>query len=150
MPTAISHTMHKSFEALGPPGNHVPYLDMHENDGLCWQYTAAMVVLQVLAYGKVSDNREERRDRAAARKLEKEKERAAALARGEQNGSALNGKMAYCSKTNGFVTNGINGHGKEHSLHMTNTNGSANQQFCDGSASDSTYHTDTSDEEVIV
>ena len=47
---------------------------MHADDALCWRYTAIMVVVQVLAFGRVQDNRVERRKRKAA-KAEREKSR---------------------------------------------------------------------------
>ena len=61
-------------ESIGPVQGSTPYWDMHADDGLCWRYTAIMVVVQVLAFGRVHDNRVQRRDRKAA-KAERERSR---------------------------------------------------------------------------
>lgn len=47
-------------------------MDMHANDQLCWRYTAFMVVVQLIAFGGVSDKRGRRKARKAAI-LEREK-----------------------------------------------------------------------------
>jgi hypothetical protein len=73
-PPVISHSPHPFMESLGPVPGSTPYWDMHADDGLCWRYTAIMVVVQVLAFGRVQDNRVQRRDRKAA-KAEKERSR---------------------------------------------------------------------------
>ena len=59
-------------ESLGPVRNASPYLDMHADDQLCWGYTVVMVLVQVLAFGRVSDNRVQRKSAKAA-KLERER-----------------------------------------------------------------------------
>lgn len=69
MRTIASSSLYPTWERLGPPGNADPYLDMHKNDALCWRYTAVMVVVQILAYSKVCDNREIRK---LAKKAKKE------------------------------------------------------------------------------
>ena len=61
-------------ESLGPVPGTTPYLDVHADDAACWRYTAVMVLVQVLAFGRVSDNRTRRRTRRAA-KAEREKNR---------------------------------------------------------------------------
>lgn len=80
--TFISHWMpppytpsvspHPFMESLGPlPGTKIA-VDVHANEQLCWSYTAVMVVIQCLAFGKVQDNRVRRRSAKAAR-LERER-----------------------------------------------------------------------------
>jgi hypothetical protein len=61
------------YSNLGPSANH-PHLDMHASDNLCWSYTAVMVCAQLVAFGSVSQSREERRERRE-RKREKEDRR---------------------------------------------------------------------------
>ncbi|KAI9850716.1 MAG: hypothetical protein M1838_005207 [Thelocarpon superellum] len=39
------------------PHATLPYLDVHANDNLCWSYTAFMVGVQLLAFGRVSGMR---------------------------------------------------------------------------------------------
>ena len=47
---------------LGPSANY-PHLDIHASDNLCWSYTAVMVCAQLVAFGSVSQAREEGRER---------------------------------------------------------------------------------------
>jgi Icc-related predicted phosphoesterase len=47
-------------------------MDMHADDQLCWRYTAIMVVVQLLAFGRIQDNRVQIKAKRAA-KLDKEK-----------------------------------------------------------------------------
>jgi len=70
-PLAVSNSPHPFMETLGPVANSRPYLDMHANDQLCWSYTAVMVGVQLLVFGRVQDNRV-RRKSAKAAKLERE------------------------------------------------------------------------------
>lgn len=65
-------------ESLGPlPGTKIA-VDVHANDQLCWSYTAIMVLIQCLAFGRVQGNRVQRRSARAARsereRLRKEKQ----------------------------------------------------------------------------
>jgi hypothetical protein len=71
-PPTISHSPHPFMESIGPVPGSTLYLDMHADDALCWRYTALMVVVQLLAFGRVSDNRGQRRAKKAAR-LERER-----------------------------------------------------------------------------
>ncbi|KAG4411063.1 hypothetical protein IFR04_015807 [Cadophora malorum] len=71
-PPSVSHSPHPFMESLGPVRNASPYLDMHADDQLCWGYTVVMVLVQVLAFGRVSDNRVQRKSAKAA-KLERER-----------------------------------------------------------------------------
>jgi hypothetical protein len=59
-PIAIPYT------PLGPSPSH-PHLDVHASDSLCWSYTVLMVCAQLVAFGRVSSTRQERKDRKAAR-----------------------------------------------------------------------------------
>ncbi|KAG0652747.1 hypothetical protein D0Z07_0365 [Hyphodiscus hymeniophilus] len=70
----ISHSPHPFMESLGPAPGTTPYLDVHADNALCWRYTAVMVVVQVLAFGRVSENRVQRRARKAAT-LDRERSR---------------------------------------------------------------------------
>ena len=55
-------------ESLGPvPGTALCW-DVHADDAFCWRYTAVMVLVQVLAFGRVSENRVQRRARRAAKR----------------------------------------------------------------------------------
>ncbi|MCJ1288016.1 hypothetical protein MMC26_007369 [Xylographa opegraphella] len=65
------------YSTLGPSANY-PHLDVHASDNLCWSYTAVMVCAQLVAFGRVSQAREEGRERK-----ERKRER-------EERGKALN------------------------------------------------------------
>jgi hypothetical protein len=71
-PLTISHSPHPFMESIGPVPGSTLYLDMHADNQLCWRYTAVMVVVQLLAFGRVSDNRGQRKAKRAAR-LERER-----------------------------------------------------------------------------
>ncbi|KAH8678840.1 hypothetical protein BGZ60DRAFT_468225 [Tricladium varicosporioides] len=68
----VSHSPHPFMESIGPLPGSTLYLDMHESDQLCWGYTVIMVLVQVFAFGRVSDNRVRRKSAKAAR-VEREK-----------------------------------------------------------------------------
>lgn len=53
-----------------------PYFDVHANDNLCWSYTVFMVGVQLVAFGKVSGNREAGRELKAQLKMEEDERRA--------------------------------------------------------------------------
>ncbi|KAM3086209.1 hypothetical protein ACMFMF_000163 [Clarireedia jacksonii] len=73
-PPTISVSPHPIFETLGPlPGTDLAF-DMHEDDTLCWSYTFVMVIVQLLAFGRVSNNRV-RRSHARASRVGKDKMR---------------------------------------------------------------------------
>lgn len=61
-------------EALGPKPGATLYYDMHSDEQLCWKYTAILVIVQVLAFGRVQDNRDAKKSAKAA-KIEREKAR---------------------------------------------------------------------------
>lgn len=115
-PPVISHSPHPFMESLGPVPGSTLYWDMHADDGLCWRYTAIMVVVQVLAFGRVQDNRVQRRDRKAA-KAERERSRREEMERmGAQErmlgAKAMNGGMdgAQDSIDEGICLESLNGH----------------------------------------
>jgi len=68
-------TQPSPYSALGPSANY-PHLDIHASDNLCWSYTAVMVCAQLVAFGSVSQAREEGRERKV-RKREREERRKA-------------------------------------------------------------------------
>ncbi|TVY87808.1 hypothetical protein LAWI1_G007504 [Lachnellula willkommii] len=70
-PPTVSHSPHPFMESIGPAHGTTLYMDMHD-DQLCWKYTAVMVVVQLFAFGRVSEKRGQRKARKAAR-LEKER-----------------------------------------------------------------------------
>lgn len=73
-PPAISTSPHPVFESLGPlPGSQWAF-DVHEDDALCWRYTAFMVILQMWVFGRVSGNRISMKDAKAVR-MERERVR---------------------------------------------------------------------------
>jgi len=78
-PPTTSGSPHPFMESIGPAPGSKPYMDIHADDALCWRYTAVMVFVQILAFGRVSDNRV-RRKSAKAAKIEREKARKERLA----------------------------------------------------------------------
>lgn len=95
-PPSISHSPRPFIESIGPVRNAAPYLDMHADDQLCWGYTAVMVVVQVLAFGRVNENRVRRK---SARAAEVERERLGAQEVGgdrKRNGHANGGVDGAC------------------------------------------------------
>ena len=71
------------FSGLGPSATH-PHLDIHSSESFCWSYTIVMVCAQLVAFGRVSQFREEHRER------KRTKERAAA-----KTGPTVNGDAGY-------------------------------------------------------
>jgi hypothetical protein len=74
LPASTSN--HQWLENLGPAALPGPYFDVHNNNQLCWGYTALMVLVQVLAYGKVNDTRVRKKSARAAAKAERERQAA--------------------------------------------------------------------------
>ncbi|KAG9243375.1 hypothetical protein BJ878DRAFT_120662 [Calycina marina] len=68
----VSYSPFPFFESLGPVPGSKPFFDVHNNDQLCWGYTAVMVFVQALVFGKVQDNRIQRKAARVAR-TEREK-----------------------------------------------------------------------------
>ncbi|MCJ1228015.1 hypothetical protein MMC12_004674 [Toensbergia leucococca] len=50
------------YSDLGPSAQH-PHIDVHASENLCWIYTALMVCMQIVVFGKVVRCREERREK---------------------------------------------------------------------------------------
>lgn len=109
-PLAPSHSPNPFMESLGPRPGSTPYLDMHTDDQLCcYGYTAIMVVVQILAFGRVQDNRTQRKGAKAASKFEKERLRKEKLRMLQADGNkAFNGMNAATGANDGVV----NGNGK--------------------------------------
>ncbi|MCJ1479141.1 hypothetical protein MMC13_007825 [Lambiella insularis] len=63
------------YSPLGPSGNY-PHLDIHASDNLCWSYTAIMVCAQLVAFGSVSQAREEGRERKERKRETEERKKA--------------------------------------------------------------------------
>ncbi|KAF4632214.1 hypothetical protein G7Y89_g5917 [Cudoniella acicularis] len=95
-PPTVSHSPHPFMESLGPVPGSILYLDMHADEQLCWGYTVVMVIIQVLAFGRVSDNRV-RRKSAKAAKIEREKIRREKLEKLQAE------RMHIASQTNGHA-----------------------------------------------
>ena len=49
------------YSSLGPSANY-PHLDIHASETLCWSYTVLIMIVQMIAFGRVSDQREKRRE----------------------------------------------------------------------------------------
>ena len=79
------------YSNLGPSGLY-PHLDIHSSEQLCWSYTAVIVCAQLLAFGKVSQSREERREQRKRRKQGKRIER---LQGGRKGSRADNGRRTH-------------------------------------------------------
>ena len=101
-------------DSIGPKRDTGLYMDMHADDNLCWRYTAVMVIVQLLAFGRVQDNRVHRRERREAKRAERlervEKERAVKLER-ERSLKLKEEKerMHVVSKINGKACTGSDG-----------------------------------------
>ncbi|KAH6723294.1 hypothetical protein BKA61DRAFT_565936 [Leptodontidium sp. MPI-SDFR-AT-0119] len=147
-PPSVSHSPHPFMESIGPVRNAPPYLDMHADDQLCWGYTAVMVLVQVLAFGRVNDNRV-RRKSAKAAKLERER------IRKEKLEKAIEDRKAASLKINGHVNGTLDGTcdvPAEQKLLNGVANGGMTKDLSDerrkDSDSDETL-TETSEEEMI-
>ncbi|KAI9733807.1 MAG: hypothetical protein M1818_007074 [Claussenomyces sp. TS43310] len=74
-----SSSPHEWLERFGPMAHSDAYFDLHLNDYLCWGYTILMVFVQIMVFGKVSDNRVQRkaarreRDRSIGMKCDERK-----------------------------------------------------------------------------
>jgi hypothetical protein len=71
-----SASNHQWLENFGPAASLGPCFDVHNNGQLCLGYTALMVLVQILAYGKVNDTRVRKRSARAAAKAERERKAA--------------------------------------------------------------------------
>ncbi|EMR85424.1 hypothetical protein BcDW1_5988 [Botrytis cinerea BcDW1] len=99
----MSASPHPIFESLGPlPGSQWA-LDMHEDDALCWRYTAVMVVIQMWIFGRVSGNRISMKDAKAVR-IERERarrERSAIIEAESTSAKLSKGLDGICEAENG-------------------------------------------------
>lgn len=59
---ASATTQPPPYSTLGPSACH-PHLNMHSSESFCWSYTIVMVCAQLMAFGRVSQCREEGRER---------------------------------------------------------------------------------------
>ncbi|KAM0138969.1 hypothetical protein ACHAO1_003301 [Botrytis cinerea] len=102
-PSRMSASPHPIFESLGPlPGSQWA-LDMHEDDALCWRYTAVMVVIQMWIFGRVSGNRISMKDAKAVR-IERERarrERSAIIEAESTSAKLSKGLDGICEAENG-------------------------------------------------
>lgn len=102
-PPTISTSPHPIFESLGPlPGSQWAF-DMHEDDALCWRYTAVMVLIQMWVFGRVSGNRISMKDARAVR-IERDRvrrERSALLEAESTSAKSTNGLDGICEVENG-------------------------------------------------
>ncbi|ATZ55411.1 hypothetical protein BCIN_12g00100 [Botrytis cinerea B05.10] len=102
-PSTMSASPHPIFESLGPlPGSQWA-LDMHEDDALCWRYTAVMVVIQMWIFGRVSGNRISMKDAKAVR-IERERarrERSAIIEAESTSAKLSKGLDGICEAENG-------------------------------------------------
>ena len=96
------------YSALGPSANH-PHLDIHASENLCWSYTAVMVCAQLFAFGRVSQRREEGRER----RERKREERRLALLKQENEELDVMKSNGYREVGNGSL-NGSTKHAKQH------------------------------------
>ena len=55
------------YSTFGPSAEH-PHLDIHNSEGLCWGYTFVIVCAQLVAFGRVSERREEYKRKARLRR----------------------------------------------------------------------------------
>lgn len=76
---------------------------MHEDDALCWRYTAVMVLIQMWVFGRVSGNRISMKDARAVR-IERDRvrrERSALLEAESTSAKSTNGLDGICEVENG-------------------------------------------------
>jgi hypothetical protein len=151
-PLTISHSPHPFMESLGPLPGSKPYLDMHDDETLCWRYTAVMVIVQVFSFIRVSDNRVRRRSAREAAKLERERIRKEKSEQIEQMklhvASPVSGIEKYsdsaCEFPEKSYTNGT-AHGSEDGVVKV---GKPDQQSVESSSEESL--TETSEEELMI
>jgi hypothetical protein len=150
---APSTSPHRWLERLGPVANSEPYLDMHANDQLCWSYTIFMVLVQLLAFGRVSDNRVKRR---AVRAAKKERERQLKVAVEEAQHArreaaarvtSLDGAVETAAIGNGVAKKPVSGHKVTESRVLSTMNGKIKIEDPDESPQETS---ETSEEETII
>ncbi|KAG9237775.1 hypothetical protein BJ875DRAFT_369284 [Amylocarpus encephaloides] len=124
-PPTASRSLHPTFEKLGPLPGSTPYLDMHADDQLCWGYTVVMVIVQVLAFGRVQDNRSAKKSAKAA-KIERAKKDKSEKAQAE--------RLEVMAKLNEMLGE-IDGTAKSPKENIDKANGHANGQRSNGGLS---------------
>jgi hypothetical protein len=149
-PLTVSHSPHPFMESIGPVPGSKPYLDMHANDQLCWRYTVLMVIVQLLAFGRVQDNRVQRKSAKAA-KLEREKLRKEKLEKMEEDSKYLvmngNGHAVGMNGTANFPEGYMDGAAEstpKPEIEYETTKDNKDESTSEGSL------TETSEEEMIV
>lgn len=154
MRTLPSDSLYKGFEMLGPPGNAQPYLDMHKDNALCWKCTALMVVVQVLAYAKVCDNRELRKLAKKAKREQKLRSAASEKARLAENINVVDAipiAPQYATlKTNGKADGRAIVDRSGNITPETSVGSASPEMALNGGMSDFSDLTDTSEEETII
>ncbi|TVY56826.1 hypothetical protein LSUE1_G009515, partial [Lachnellula suecica] len=119
-PLTQSNSLHPVFEGFGPVPGSAPYIDVHANNRLCWKFTGVIVVVQFLAFTWVSENREQRKARRAAR-LEKERAKKSKGVKFEDEKTSILTDGGYMDGACDFLDDGIrtaangNGFGASHS-----------------------------------
>lgn len=156
IPSAInsssSTSPHEWLKALGPTSPAEPYFNVHTNDQLCWSYTALLVFLQLLLFGRVQDNRVRRKSAKAAAKAERERHANGTMPverKSAQKGSFEVRKdvvdRAYDSVSKGAAQERMNGHTS------TLSSGSVSSTWSKRDVSDSDESTqETSEEETML
>ncbi|TVY38379.1 hypothetical protein LOCC1_G006484 [Lachnellula occidentalis] len=126
-PPTVSHSPHPVMEHLGPVQGTTLYMDMHDDDQLCWKYTAVMVVVQLFAFGRVSEKRGQRKARKAAARLEKERLKESS-GKSEKDLRQINFQEECIAKSwDGTCESPENG-----ALKLASENGHANHKAADG------------------
>ena len=59
-------------EGFGPAPGSTLYLDVHANNQMCWNYTALMVAVQLLAIANVQGNRVKRKERSRQKQAQRD------------------------------------------------------------------------------
>lgn len=134
-----SPTQPPPYSKLGPSANH-PHLDIHASETLCWCYTVLIMIVQMIAFGRISDLREKRRES----KRTKETRIIPIRQSTSQEGKQINGHAKYPNDVSASP-NGREAHGNgniEPQLHDTD---------CPSTETDSeSVETDrTTDSEII-
>ena len=61
-PIAVASTTQPlPYSRFGPSASH-PHLDIHASETLCWSYTILIMIVNMIAFGRISDVREKRRE----------------------------------------------------------------------------------------
>jgi hypothetical protein len=152
---AVSVSPREWLEKLGPADPKSPYLDMNSSEPLCWSYTIVMVLVQILAFGKVSGNRIQKKAARAAKKERREKERLDRMAMEEQRVSVQDVEMERQYQNGLDVSHDANGQRRRsfisgHRVTESNVLATLNGKITIHDSDDMLSETSTSDEETIV